>query len=134
MQRTALQSEIEQRAKRAPLSIDVHVGNKLRTRRIFAGMSQTELGGSVGITFQQVQKYEKAVNRVSAGHLYAFAQALACSPDDFFEGYEPKNCNTANGDLLLSDQEIQLFKAYAGLDARARQAVLQFARSLGSPS
>jgi transcriptional regulator with XRE-family HTH domain len=132
MVRSALAQEVEQRAKRSPLSVDAHVGNKLRTRRVLAGMSQTELGRAVGITFQQVQKYEKAANRVSAGHLYAFAQALSCTPDDFFEGYEPKGASKRNGDPLLSDQEIELFKAYTGLDARARQAVLEFARSLSS--
>ena len=69
MIRSALAHEVEQRAKRSPLSFDLHVANKLRTRRVLAGMSQTELGKAVGITFQQVQKYEKAANRVSAGHL-----------------------------------------------------------------
>ena len=47
----------------------------------------------------------KGANRVSAGHLYAFAQALACSPDDFFEGYETKSVDKPSGDPLLSDQE-----------------------------
>jgi transcriptional regulator with XRE-family HTH domain len=132
MIQSALAREVEQRAKRSPLSVDAHVGNKLRTRRVLAGMSQTELGRAVGITFQQVQKYEKAANRVSAGHLYAFAQALACTPDDFFAGYDPNEAGRGNGDPLLSDQEIELFKAYAGLDVRARLAVLEFARSLST--
>ena len=49
-----------------------------------------------------------------------------------FEGYDPKRADSANGDLLLSNQELELFKAYAELDTRARQAVLQFARSLST--
>ena len=134
MERLApFERELSTRRKRSPLSIDAHVGNKLKTRRILSGMSQTELGSAVGITFQQVQKYEKAANRISAGHIYAFAQALGCTPNDFFDGFEASEADKAKGDALLSGEETQLFKAYGNLDARARRAVLNFARSLGSP-
>ena len=116
--------------KRKPLSIDAHVGNRLRTRRILAGMSQTELGRVVGTSFQQVQKYESGTNRISAGHLFLFAKALACTPDAFFEGLQENGDGPDRSQLLLTDETIQLFEAFGALDDRARDAVLEFARSL----
>jgi transcriptional regulator with XRE-family HTH domain len=62
---------------RKPQSIDAHVGNQLKARRMMAVMSQIGLGKVAGITFQQVQKYERGANRIAAGHLYLFAQAAA---------------------------------------------------------
>ena len=83
MVRSALAHEVQHRATRRPLSVDAHVGDKLRTRRVLAGMSQTELGKTVGITFQQVQKYEKAVNRVSAGTSMRSPRFLRVRPTTF---------------------------------------------------
>jgi transcriptional regulator with XRE-family HTH domain len=66
--------------------VDTHVGQKIRARRTLLGMSQTELADTAGITFQQVQKYEKGANRVGAGRLQQFSEALGVPPSYFFEG------------------------------------------------
>jgi transcriptional regulator with XRE-family HTH domain len=66
--------------------VDVHVGDRLRTRRNARDLSQTALGDAVGVTFQQVQKYERGANRISASRLYEFAQVLAVEVGFFFEG------------------------------------------------
>jgi transcriptional regulator with XRE-family HTH domain len=67
-------------------AVDTHVGQKICARRIFLGMSQTELGDAIGLTFQQVQKYEKGMNRVGASRLQQISGALGVSPMYFFDG------------------------------------------------
>ena len=71
---------------RGTTAVDIHVGQKIRARRNLVGMSQTELADSAGITFQQVQKYEKGANRVGAGRLRQFSEALGVPPSYFFNG------------------------------------------------
>ena len=71
---------------RGTTAVDVHVGLKIRARRNLLGLSQTELADSAGITFQQVQKYERGANRVGAGRLMQFSEALGVPPSYFFEG------------------------------------------------
>src|SRR6201994_4101758 len=66
--------------------IDVQVGNRVRIRRMLIGMSQEKLGDLLGLTFQQVQKYEKGVNRIGAGRLYEIARILGVPIDFFYEG------------------------------------------------
>jgi transcriptional regulator with XRE-family HTH domain len=66
--------------------VDVHIGQKIRTRRNLLGLSQTELANAAGIAFQQIQKYEKGVNRVGASRLHQFSDALGVPPSYFFEG------------------------------------------------
>lgn len=69
--------------------IDAELGKRLRAFRRAAGLSQTQLGAAVGITFTQVQKYEKAVDRISAGTLYELAHALGVDHSRFFEKIKP---------------------------------------------
>ena len=71
---------------RRTTAVDFHVGLKIRARRNLLGLSQTELADAAGITFQQVQKYERGANRVGAGRLMQFSEALGVSPSYFFEG------------------------------------------------
>lgn len=71
--------------RRDPNFVDVHVGSRLRMRRQLVGMSQEKLGELLGITFQQVQKYEKGANRISASRLYFAAKILAIPVQFFFE-------------------------------------------------
>ena len=71
---------------RSATLVDAHIGQKIRTRRNLLGLSQTELADAAGITFQQVQKYEKGSNRVGAGRLMQFSEALGVPPSYFFEG------------------------------------------------
>jgi transcriptional regulator with XRE-family HTH domain len=74
-------------AKRAKAdSIDKHVGTRLRVRRMLLGMTQTYIGDAIGVTFQQVQKYENGVNRISAGRLHQLAGILGVPVTFFFEG------------------------------------------------
>ena len=71
--------------RRDPNFVDVHVGNRMRMRRQFIGMSQEKLGELLGITFQQVQKYEKGSNRISASRLYYAAKTLGVPVQFFFD-------------------------------------------------
>ena len=64
-------------AKKVPNPVDVHVGNRVRIRRLELGMSQEKLGDALGVTFQQVQKYEKGANRVSASRLQQVSRSSA---------------------------------------------------------
>jgi transcriptional regulator with XRE-family HTH domain len=71
---------------RGPNAVDTHVGQRICARRIHLGMTQTELGDAIGLSFQQVQKYEKGVNRVGASRLQQISDALGVAPSYFFEG------------------------------------------------
>src|SRR6202451_3619859 len=78
--------EIEIMAKKAPNPIDKHVGSRVRMRRMMVGMSQEKLGDALGLTFQQVQKYEKGTNRIGASRLQQISLILQVSVSFFFEG------------------------------------------------
>ena len=73
-------------SRRGPTPVDTHVGQKIRARRIFLRMSQTDVADALGITFQQIQKYERGANRVGASRLQQISDALGVSPFYFFEG------------------------------------------------
>ena len=73
-------------AKKAPNPIDKHVGSRVRMRRMMLSMSQEKLGGALGLTFQQVQKYEKGTNRIGASRLQQISQILQVPVAFFFEG------------------------------------------------
>ncbi|MDX2050591.1 MAG: helix-turn-helix domain-containing protein [Rickettsiaceae bacterium] len=83
--------------KKGPISkvddIDRHVGYRLRSRRMMLGMSQSDLSEAVRVSVQQVQKYEKATNRISSGRLYAFAELLMVPVSFFFKGLKPETEN-----------------------------------------
>jgi transcriptional regulator with XRE-family HTH domain len=84
-------------AKKAPNPIDKHVGSRVRMRRMMLGMSQEKLGNNLGLTFQQVQKYEKGTNRIGASRLQQISHILQVSVSFFFEG-APANANTPQSD------------------------------------
>jgi transcriptional regulator with XRE-family HTH domain len=67
--------------------VDVHVGRRLRLKRTIMGLSQETIGKAIGVTFQQIQKYERGINRMGASRLYDFAKALHVPVSYFFEGY-----------------------------------------------
>ena len=67
--------------------VDVHVGRRLRLKRTIMGLSQESIGKAIGVTFQQIQKYERGINRMGASRLYDFARALHVPVSYFFEGY-----------------------------------------------
>ena len=68
-----------------PNPVDVHVGGRVRLRRTLLGMSQEKLGEAIGLTFQQVQKYERGANRIGASRLWDLSRVLDCSMSFFFE-------------------------------------------------
>ena len=70
-----------------PHPVDVYVGRRLRLKRTFLGLSQESVGKQIGVTFQQIQKYERGINRMGASRLYDFAKALGVQVAYFFEGF-----------------------------------------------
>jgi transcriptional regulator with XRE-family HTH domain len=82
--------------KKIPDPIDSHVGTRVRMRRILVGLSQEKLGAALGITFQQIQKYEKGTNRIGASRLQQAAQVLGVPVNFFFEG-APSESGLSNG-------------------------------------
>jgi transcriptional regulator with XRE-family HTH domain len=77
--------------QRKPHAFDAYVGLRIRTRRVLKNISQEQLGSKLGITFQQIQKYEKGINRISAGRLYEIASFLEVPVSYFFEGLDKPN-------------------------------------------
>ena len=105
-------------------SDDIEVGQRIRARRMAQGMSQTELGNLLGVTFQQVQKYEKGVNRVGAGRLARIADTLGVPIGFFFDGAPgPKsaagNVNEALS-LIRTAGSLRLVRAFENMPADAR--------------
>ena len=119
--------------------IDVQVGNRVRIRRMLIGMSQERLGDLLGLTFQQVQKYEKGVNRIGAGRLFEVARILNVPVDFFYEGLGP-NPSAANEtepaappvmEFVSSGEGLQLSSAFMKIkDAKVRKRVLDLVKSL----
>ncbi len=82
--------------------IDRHVGNRVRIRRLDLGISQQELAGELGLTFQQVQKYEKGANRIGASRLYQLAMCLRVSVNFFFEGLDGADSRDDQNHLMAA--------------------------------
>lgn len=129
--------------KKKPNPIDVHVGSRIRLRRNMLGFSQERLGESLGITFQQIQKYEKGTNRVGASRLQAIASILNTPVSFFFEG-APEDDEENIGrlaeegtpytaDFLSSSEGIQLNRAFVKItDAKIRRRVLDLVKALAA--
>jgi transcriptional regulator with XRE-family HTH domain len=123
----------------APNPIDVRVGARLRLRRNMLGLSQEKLGEAIGLTFQQVQKYERGINRIGAGRLYEVAEILGVPISFFYEGMDGIQVPAENGsekpaavmDFLSSNEGIQLSTAYMGIkDVKVRRKILDLVRSI----
>ena len=118
--------------------VDVHVGRRVRHRRWMVGMTQQQLGDIVGIKFQQIQKYETGMNRISASRLWDIAQALGVSISFFFEGYgaEEGAVETAasadgqRGDLLADKEALELVRSYYAIPEAQRRRLFDLARVL----
>lgn len=133
----------ERRTRGKPNEIDAFVGRRIRDRRLRLGMSQVQLAEGLGLTFQQVQKYEKGGNRVGAGRLYALAQVLDVPVSYFFDGAPPPDkvvpvaeAVAARSDDPMSSSETQrLVRAYYGIsDERARSRFLAVMRAIAGLS
>ena len=105
---------------RNPEPIDGVVGKHIRLRRLSKGLSQTELGKRVGVTFQQVQKYEKGVNRVGASRLLRIAEVLEVPVSYFFEGADYNNDHDSDVEsplsLIAEPQALRLVQAFSGIN------------------
>ena len=112
--------------------IDVHVGERLRTRRIELGLSQVAVSRHLGLTFSQIQKYEKGSNRIGAGRLYHLAALLGVQVSYFFTGLESPRAGAASEvEPVASAEEARLYEAFARIsDPHARQALLALAATM----
>lgn len=116
--------------------VDVHVGKRIRHRRWIAGTTQQQLAESVGIKFQQIQKYETGMNRVSASRLWDIAHALGVSVSFFFEGLDetegakPKETSDMPGDILSDREALELLRSYYAIPENQRRRLFDLARVL----
>ena len=130
-------------AERSPNPIDIHVGRRVRQRRKTLGVTQERLAEDLGLTFQQVQKYERGANRVSASKLYEIAKSLRTSIAYFFEGLaDPSTAHDAPGmaepsseqfvtEFLMTPEGLELAELFPRIRrARVRRRVLDLVRSM----
>ncbi len=120
---------------REATNVDAHVGSRMRQRRSLLGMSQGQLGEVLGLTFQQVQKYERGTNRVGASRLWDLARALNVPVSFFYDGLEneaAKDIAAPGPDPLAKRETIELVRAYYGIkDVAVRRRICDLLRSLG---
>lgn len=128
-------------AQKVPNPVDVQVGARVRMRRMLVGMSQEKLGERIGLTFQQIQKYEKGTNRISASRMHQIADALNVPVSYFFEGTNSLEEKTAPGfaeksapfitDFLSTAEGLNLNKAFLRVkDPRVRRKIIDLVKSL----
>jgi transcriptional regulator with XRE-family HTH domain len=127
--------------KKAPNYVDRHVGSRVRLRRMLLGLSQEKLGDALGLTFQQVQKYEKGTNRIGASRLQQIAQFLKVEIASFFEGLSDEKQQpgfaeegtTFLMDFLNSSEGLQLNRAFARIkDPRVKRRLVALINALAS--
>lgn len=123
-----------------PHPVDTHVGRRMRQRREMCGMPQKELARQLGISFQQVQKYESGANRISASKLWQLCGVLDVTPGFFFEGLSPQGKRAGSADQAApaepdsrsARQVLDLNQAFQKIaDTRVRRQVVQLVKSLG---
>ena len=131
-------------AKKAPNPIDKHVGSRVRMRRMMLGMSQEKLGDALGLTFQQVQKYEKGTNRIGASRLQQISQILQVPVAFFFEGAPVISGEFAPAtgmqeapspayvsDFLATSDGLSLTKAFMRIkDAKLRRRIVDLVQQI----
>ena len=114
--------------------VDVHVGKRVRHRRWMVGMTQQQLAEKVGIKFQQIQKYETGMNRVSASRLWDIAAALSVPVSFFLEGLESKpDADTQSAlpaDILADKEALELVRSYYAIPDNQRRRLFELARVL----
>jgi transcriptional regulator with XRE-family HTH domain len=135
-------------------NVDVHVGARMRQRRSLLGMSQTKVGEAVGLTFQQIQKYERGSNRIGSSRLYEFAKVLDV-PVSYFFGEMPSNAlagrpMSGSGrkrfgeagtpfeqekDPLIKRETLELVRAYYKIrEGRVRKRIFEMVKAVGAAS
>ena len=114
--------------------VDVHVGKRIRHRRWMVGMTQQQLAERVGIKFQQIQKYETGMNRVSASRLWDISTALSVPINFFFEGLSAETVRAAEkalpGDILADKEALELVRSYYSIPENQRRRLFELARVL----
>lgn len=122
-----------------PDPVDIHVGQRVRVRRKMLGLSQTQLGKELGVTFQQVQKYERGTNRIGSSRLFRIATALDVPVSYFFEGADIGEASASvaveasDGNAFEKQETQELVEAYYRIDdERVRKKVLGLARLLAT--
>jgi transcriptional regulator with XRE-family HTH domain len=146
--RSAEALDSDEKGSRRANPIDIHVGSRVRFRRMLLGMSQEKLGEKLGLTFQQVQKYEKGINRIGASRLFDLAQVLGVSVQFFYDdapllevrANEPEAAAPSNGpdehsivEFLRSRDGLELNRAFVRIsDIKARRAIVDLVRSLAN--
>ena len=115
--------------------VDVHVGKRIRQRRWLVGMTQQKLAESVGIKFQQIQKYETGANRVSASRLWDIADALDVDVAFFFEGLKSEmTCDSEESaiptDMMGDKEAMDLVRSYYAIPENQRRRLFELARVL----
>ena len=123
-------------------TFDYYIGNRVRARRITLGMSQEKLGDALGVTFQQVQKYEKGTNRIGAGRLQNISQVLEVSPSYFFEeisepvamvAFEEGTAAAPAQNFVSTTEGLHLNKAFARItDPKVRRSIVELVVSLAA--
>jgi transcriptional regulator with XRE-family HTH domain len=118
--------------KRGPDPLDTEVGQRVRTFRLQKGLSQQKLGAQLGLTFQQVQKYEKGTNRIGAGRLQRIANVLGVPVADFFSSRRPGGVARAEVFRLLDTAAaLRLVRAYSRInDPKLQQAITRLVESI----
>ena len=112
--------------------VDAHVGKRIRHRRWMIGMTQQQLADKVGIKFQQIQKYETGMNRVSASRLWDIAEALGVTISFFFEGLEgeAQTATKVEGDIFADKEALELVRSYYAIPEQQRRRLFDLARAL----
>jgi transcriptional regulator with XRE-family HTH domain len=115
--------------------VDARIGARIRARRMLLGINQTELGRSSGVTFQQIQKYEKGTNRITASRLHEIADTLDVPIGFFFEGVPGRKAvrdgSADLASLLAAPEAIALLKSFRDIaDAKVRQGLVALAKQL----
>lgn len=130
--------------KKKPNPIDIHVGSRIRLRRTMLGMSQEKLGEALGITFQQIQKYEKGTNRVGASRLQNISAILNVPVSFFFEDAPGDSASGVSGmaeasssnyvvDFLSSSEGLQLNRAFVKIsDPKVRRKLVDLVKALAA--
>lgn len=142
-QAIAVDNKSSDSTKKSPNPVDVHVGSRVRLRRMLVGLSQEKLGDSMGLTFQQIQKYEKGVNRIGASRLFRLSQVLDVPVQFFFEGMPVIEGPVAMGmaepkqeaflyEFLNTRDGLELNRAFVKVtDTEVRRSLIDLVRSLG---
>ncbi|HEY2249068.1 MAG TPA: helix-turn-helix transcriptional regulator [Bradyrhizobium sp.] len=128
-------------ATKAPNPIDKYVGSRVRMRRIMLGMSQEKLGEALGLTFQQIQKYEKGTNRVGASRIQQISEILQVPVSFLFEGGPTSNANgfgeaaspTYVSDFLATSEGLALTRAFTRIaDAKLRRSIVDLVEQIAA--